>query len=621
MKKLLCLLLAILLVTGCSSPSGEKEPEGGTSGTFTGVAGGMNGEVKVDVTFTDSKITDVKIGSNSETPGVSDAALNTLPGLIVTNQSTAVDNMAGATISSVAVKNAVNDAIEQAGLSKDDFGTKVVATVRNAELTNDALPTEWDETYDVVVVGGGFAGLAAAQSAAAEGATVGLFEKNANVGGNSATNGGQYAAYTSDKAEQVYASANVEPDTAEQHIQDTIKGGDNLPNPELVKVMVHGSPIYFNRLLENGLVIRDMIARPGGHYGYRTYVTENQIGADITIVQTEMVKNAGVDVSTDAKMVQLYQDETKKVVGVQVATLEGNKNIKANKGVIIATGGFSSNVEMRDEYNTIWETLDSSVPTTNNGSSTGEGLSMAIAAGAATVDMGLIQLYPFADPNNGILDNTAVIPFTGPSYGIVYVDQNGARYVDEGERRDVNAKAMMDTGATTTFSILTRELASWVTDSDFEKGIAKGRIIKGETLEELAANLNALKFKGESVSVDAKTLEESIARHNGFIDSQVDEEFGKTMTTTMVKMETGPYYAIPQFPSVHHTMGGLKINTNAQVLTEDGSVIEGLYAAGEVTGGIHGTNRLGSNADADACTFGMVAGTYAATGVNPVEVK
>lgn len=177
-----------------------------------------------------------------------------------------------------------------------------------------------------------------------------LVEKLSTTGGNSAINGGQYAAYTSERAAELQQKLGLEPDTAEKHIEDTIKGGDNMSNPALVREMVYASPVYFDLLLDNGLQIRDTLARPGGHYGYRTYVTENQVGSDITNLQLKMLKETSATIELETKLVEIYRtrDEANRVVGIRVATADGYKTIEAKKGVIMATGGFSSNVEMRE---------------------------------------------------------------------------------------------------------------------------------------------------------------------------------------------------------------------------------------------------------------------------------
>ena len=525
-------------------------------------------------------------------------------------------------MSSNGVKAAVEAALTEAGADLEAFKKPVEA---KEELAPDyfpvmgsfEVPETWDESYDVVVVGGGFAGLAAAYAADEAGASVALVEKLSTTGGNSAINGGQYAAYTSKRAAELQEKFNLVPDTAEKHIEDTIKGGDSMSNPALVREMVYGAPVYFDLLLDNGLEIRDTLARPGGHYGYRTYVTKDQVGSDITNLQLEMLKKTDAAIELETKMVEIYRtrDDANRVVGVRVATEDGYKTIEAKKGVILATGGFSSNVQMRE---TQVPYLTADLPTTNiKAASTGEGIYLAQAIGANTTQMSNIQRYPWADPNTGVLDKYAVWPFTGPSYGIIYVDYNGNRYVNEGDRRDVCANAAVNTGFVSTYAIFTEPIVSFAKPEEIAEGVETGRILKADTIEELVEKINAFEVKGQHPTVTAENLKATIEKHNSYIDSGVDPDFGKVMADTMVKIEEGPYYAIPQFPSVHHTMGGLVINTKTQVVDIYGQPIDGLYAAGEVTGGVHGTNRLGSNADADACSFGYISGHVAATGELP----
>ena len=543
--------------------------------------------------------------------------------MIVEAQSIAVDGISGATMTSNGVKAAVEAALTEAGadlaaFSKVPEAEEDLAPDYYPVMGSFEVPETWDESYDVVVVGGGFAGLAAAYSAVESGSSTVLVEKLSTTGGNSAINGGQYAAYTSKVAAELQKKFNLEPDTAEKHIEDTIKGGDNMSVPELVTEMVYGSPYYLDLLLDNGLVIRDTLARPGGHYGYRTYVTENQVGSDITDLQLKMLKNTDAVIELETKMVEIYRtrDEANRVVGIRVATADGYKTIEARKGVILATGGFSSNVDMRQ---TQVPYLTADLPTTNiKAASTGEGIYLAQAIGANTTQMSNIQRYPWADPNTGVLDSYAVWPFTGPSYGVIYVDYNGNRYVNEGDRRDVCANAAVNSGFISTYALFTEPVVNaFVKLEELEAGVQSGRVLKGDTLEELAEKINAFAIKGQYPSVTAENLKATIEKHNGYIDSGADPDFGKVMAATMVKMEEGPYYAIPQYPSVHHTMGGLVIDTNTSVKDIYGQVIPGLFAAGEVTGGVHGTNRLGSNADADACAFGYISGYFVSTGELP----
>jgi len=617
-KKLVALLLAavmLLTLTAAASAEGMKP------GTYTKTVKGMYDGLTVEVTVTEDKIESVKVLDHVETaPGW--PALEKIPAAIVANQTVGVDAVAGATRTSEGIINGVRLALEEAGADLDIFSKPAE---KAAEIAVDyfpvmgsfEVPAQWDETFDVVVVGGGFAGMAAAYAAVEQCASTVLVEKLSTTGGNSAINGGQYASYTSSRAKELQEKFNLEPDTAEKHIEDTLQGGDNMSNLPLVENMVHASPVYFNLLLDNGLKIRDVLARPGGHYGYRTYVTENQVGSDITNLQLEMLKNTMADIRLETKMVEIYRtrDDANHVVGIRVATADGYRTIQATKGVILATGGFGANVQMRQ---TQVPYLTEEIPTTNiKAASTGEGIYLAQAIGANTTQMSNIQRYPFANPEDGVLDGFAVWPFTGPSFGIVYVDYQGNRYVNEGERRDVCANAASNSGFISTYSIFTKEVIPFAKDEELALGLSTGRVMMGDTLEELAQKMNEYAIKGQYPQVSADNLKATIERHNGFIDSGKDEEFGKVMAGTMVKMTEGPYYALAQFPSVHHTMGGLVIDQTTKVYDIYGQVIPGLYAAGEVTGGVHGTNRLGSNADADACGIGYISGIYVSTGEMP----
>lgn len=619
MKKLLAFALSLcMLATMLAVPA---MAEGMKPGTYTGVAKGMFDGLTVEVTVSETAIEKIEVTAYQETaPGW--PALEKIPEAIIEAQSIAVDAVAGATMTSEGVKAAVEAALVEAGadiaaFSGEVAAKEVVAPDYYPVMGSFEVPETWDESYDVIVVGGGFAGLAAAYSASEAGASVVLVEKLSTTGGNSAINGGQYAAYTSNVAAELQEKFGLEPDTAEKHIEDTINGGDQMSVPALVEEMVYTSPVYFNLLLENGLEIRDTLARPGGHYGYRTYVTKDQVGSDITNLQLEMLKKTSATIELETKMVEIYRtrDEANRVVGIRVSTADGYKTIEAKKGVILATGGFSSNVQMRE---TQVPYLTADLPTTNiKAASTGEGIYLAQAIGANTTQMSNIQRYPWADPNTGVLDKYAVWPFTGPSYGVIYVDYNGNRYVNEGDRRDVCANAAVNTGFVSTYAIFTEPVVSFALPEEIAEGVATGRILKADTLEELAEKINAFEVKGQYPTVTAENLKATIEKHNSYIDSGVDPDFGKVMAKTMVKIEEGPYYALPQFPSVHHTMGGLVINTNTEVVDIFGNVIPGLYAAGEVTGGVHGTNRLGSNADADACSFGYISGIVVATGELP----
>lgn len=632
-KSFVALLLSAMLLfaAGCNEKVAEEpaQPEetnvqAMTAGEYEVSVKGYQDGMKVKVTLDTNSIKAIEVLEHNDTEGVSDAALEKMPGLIIDEQSLTVDTVAGATMTSNGILEAVRTAIEEAGGKSADFEKENEEQVEETDETkfigSAEIPETWDESYDVVVVGGGFAGLAAAHSAATNGASTLLIDKMPVLGGNSQINGGVWASYTSNLADDLYKKLNLEPDSAEKHIEDTIAGGDFMGDRELVENLVYGSPVFLNQMLDNGLKVRESITRPGGHYGYRTYTTENGVGSDVVAVQKKILDETDATVMLETKMTKIYRENSGEgsVVGIEVETADGLKNIQAKNGVILTTGGFSGDIKMRSKY---VPALTEDIPTTNHVGATGEGITMAQQIGANTMHMSYIQLYPFADPNNGRIDSTAVIPFSGPSAGIVYVDADGNRYVNEGERRDVCARAAQDTGGFSTFSIFGQELvdkAGFVNEEQLAKGIEAGRIFKADSLEELAEMLNEATFAEKKIDMDGAVLKETIEEHNGFVEDGKDPEFGKVIDPgVMMKIDKGPYYAIPQWPSVHHTMGGLMITSNTEVQDIFGDVIPGLFAAGEVTGGIHGTNRLGSNAIPDAGVHGMIAGQYAATKTLP----
>jgi len=628
------LIAVVAWVTAAPAPAAPKLKAGVYHEEVKGNAFGF----KVDVELTDSAIKSVTVVSHNETPGIASTAIAILPEAIVKNQSIGVDAVAGATLTSGAIRYAVRKAIVDAGGNPADFSKPVpVPGLTRKELTDPngtdrgpaATPDKWDETWDIVVVGGGYAGLSAAYAAATNGAKTVVIEKMPFIGGNSQINGGQYASWTSKIADKLTKELNLptETNTAEKHIEDTMTGGDYQSRLDMVKNMVYGAPFFFDLLIDNGLELRPSIIMAGGHYGFRTYATTNSQGDKIIEVQAKMIKNAGVEVQCNSKMVRIYREgnETGRVVGIAVYTPKGIKTIKATKGVVLATGGFSANVAMRSAQ---LPTLTKDMPTTNHIGATGEGIVYAKEVGADTMQMSNIQLYPFANPNTGVLDLWAVIPFSGPSAGIVYVDYQGKRYVSEGERRDVNARAAQSSGGFPTFTILNQQIVDtgFTTMDDINSGIENERVIKGDTLEDLAKKLNAMKFRSPAgqegnVNIAPGVLTETIEKHNKYVQDKNDPDFKKVITAKAVQMTTGPYYAVPQWPSVHHTMGGLITTSKLEVLDDFGNVIPGFYAAGEVTGGVHGTNRLGSNADADACANGYIAGYVAATGDVPEFIK
>ncbi|OPY12572.1 MAG: Urocanate reductase precursor [Syntrophus sp. PtaU1.Bin005] len=476
-----------------------------------------------------------------------------------------------------------------------------MATPGSAEAAKRPLPKKWDETVEVLVIGSGFAGCSAAAQATSNGAkNVVVLEKMPTYGGNSIINGGVYASW--DDKFHYREKLNLGNDSVNLHAEDTLKGGDYFSIPALVKVMAEGATDALNWMIdEGGAVIRPTVVRAGGHSAYRTHA------AGIGKVYVDALKRiaekngAKFRLGTEVKWIwRADADPKSPVLGVEVKQGRKISNIKIQKGLILASGGFSRDIKMRGDHYPYLSGSDWNC--TNHKGATGEMIRYAQAIGADTLQMNFIQLYPYADPETGILDTPALYPFNGPGNGIVYVTKQGKRFISELARRDHVSFAQIALGpqGKPTYTIFSDEMIEKFggTREETEAGIKKGRLVRADSIAELA----------KKIGIPSDALVDTINKHNQYLAAGKDPEFNKPITKAMTPMTKGPFYAVAQWPAVHHTMGGLRINEKAQVIDIFGEVIPKLYAAGEVTGGVHGTNRLGSNAIPDCVVFGRVAG-------------
>ena len=438
-------------------------------------------------------------------------------------------------------------------------------------------------TTDVVVVGGGGAGLSAAIAAREKGAEVVLVEKMLMLGGNTNyATAGINAANT-----KLQKKLGIE-DNAELFYKDTMKGGKNVNNPELVKKLTTDSANIIDWLTERGADLSEVVFT-GGQSAKRTHrpAGGQAVGPVIVDALAETAEKDGIDVRTESEVTKLIKTGDK-VTGVEVKHKGETYNITA-KAVVMATGGFGANAKMVAEYKPSLEGFGS----TNSPAITGEGIKMVKAVGGDLVDMTEIQTHPTV-----VHKKTAMITEAVRGEGAILVNREGKRFVSELETRDVVSKAELEQTGKSAFLVFDQEVREKL--GAINGYVRKGFTVEGATVEELAGK----------IGVDAKGLVETMAKYNGYVKAGEDKDFGKTaLPRELVK---APFYAIEVSPAVHHTMGGVRINTNAEVLTADGKVIPGLFAAGEITGGVHGANRIGGNAVTDITVYGKTAGENAA---------
>ncbi len=629
MKKIILFLFAAMSVFFVISCIGKNENSiMYKTGTYTATAQGMNGDVKVSVTFGDSKIKKIEISEHHETPGISDVPIKQIPEQIIKTQSLAVDTVAGATLTSKAILAAVEDAVKQAGADPDMLKSKMQTSVNGKKI---------EKTADVVVIGGGGAGLSAAISAAQNNAKVILIEKTAMLGGNTIRAGGPYNAVDPVRQANVQPASpaamksierllSVSPkndlhkkyqdelkkeldmykskkpnhlfDCVALHILQTYDGGDYAGKIEFIEKLCTDSLSAAQWLESNGLVWRDTIVTVPGGLWPRAHVPQNAAGSDFINTNKNLADKLGVEIIMNCKGETLIQKDGR-IKGVNAVLNDGTPVLlNANKAVVIASGGFAASKEMRKKYNPL---LGENLKTTNNPANVGEGITMAEAVNANLVGMEFIQCLPLGNPETGGLNGW--IGGIGVEY-YYQVNKSGKRFMAEDGRRDVMTKALLEQPDSFSYVIADSHVSFkdgknlW--GDDVEKLVAEKKIFRAETIEDLAKQIN----------IDPAVLKKTNDDFNKAAEEGKDSEFGRSLFGK--KMDKPPFYASPRMPTVHHTMGGLEINLKAQVLDKNGKVIPGLYAAGEVTGGIHGKNRLGGNALVDIHVFGRIAGTNAA---------
>nr|WP_294508529.1 flavocytochrome c [uncultured Rhodopila sp.] len=472
-------------------------------------------------------------------------------------------------------------------------------------ITPNRETVVWDETVDVVVVGSGFAGLAAAIEAHDAGASVMILEKMDKPGGNSWINGGQVAAAGS--AAQKKQGIKDSPDLM---YSDMLAAGLGLNHPALARIVAEQSNAAVEWTMRRvGAAYKDQINMMGGHSVPRTLQTANGHGSEVVGKQVEALKKANVPITLHAEITGLHRDRDGRVIGVAVRK-EFNfgepgsgllKNVRARKGVVLACGGFSEDLHFRTVQD---PRLTADYKTTNQPGATAEGLIAALRLGAASVQLDQIQLLPLTSPDDeGIGSGCGFIAGCGMAHGLLIDPASGKRFVSELDDRKNQSDAIIACGhpAISIADSYGAKFAWWGLDHSIESGTV-GRF---DTLAALAAHYK----------IDPGTLAKTVEDFNGYVTAKHDPEFGKLILKDARPLTTAPFYAARVWPKVHHTMGGVEINGQAEVIDLDGAVIPGLFAAGEITGGVHGACRLGSVAIIDCLVFGRIAGRSVAAGI------
>ncbi len=595
--------------------------------TFEGEAEGYGGNLKVAVTIEDGKVTNIEVLESLETAGISDPAFERVPKAIIDNQSIAVDTVTGCTLSSKALIEAVKAAWLLSGATLEDISKEVAVEAGEKELET--------KTADVVIIGAGGSGMTAAVEVLRAGGSVLLIDKMPSIGGNTIAAGsalnaagseiqktGTMAASSIEAVEELLAleaknddmkrwqesirkdldayiasGENYVFDTVDLHKLQTYVGGDYVANTSLLDVFGDGAPGALKYLEDLGMEWQPRITAAVGATWQRSHQPARVFGgagSDFVLPQYNFVKENGGEFALEHKAEALIVEDGR-VVGVKGNTNDGTPfEFRANKSVILATGGFGANVEMRQKYNTFWATLDESVPTTNQPCATGDGIEMALEVGANLVGMEWIQIIPSGDAS-----------LSASVANEMYINKEGKRFVAEDERRDVLSGAILKQPDTFCWKI-----SSGYSVDDIQQGydykgnkivdlVTAGKGYLGDTVEDLA----------KDIGVDADNLKAEVDTFNKAFKGEIEDPFGRKLYE--YPMDKGPYYATLCYAKVHHTMGGVEINTNCEVLDTKGNPIPGLFACGEVTGGIHGGNRLGGNAIADIIVFGQIAGKNA----------
>lgn len=463
-------------------------------------------------------------------------------------------------------------------------------------------PTKWDETVDVLVVGSGFAGLAAALEARRAGATVMVIEKMSVFGGNSIINGGDFCAAGTPMQRELSIA-----DNGEALLKDMMKAGGNLNHPKLAQAVADASAENLRWCIEVVGARFTRVNFHGGHSVKRAHQTENQSGSGLVNPMLARCREGGVQLQTRTKLVRLVVGPDGRVLGAELKKgyrFPDEKTgstvfVRAARAVVMASGGFSQDVALRQVQD---PRLDARFTSTNHPGATGEALLAACQAGAMDVHMDWIQLGPWTSPDEKGFGYIPQFTERVVGYGLMVDPVTGRRFFKETGNRKERADAIIAMGHPALILADSATTLKQVAPGQMKGALDNGSLKTYATLEELA----------KAYEMPVEPFVQQVQRWNGFVEKRSDPELGCMVFPDAQPQTVAPYYVARLWPRVHHTMGGLHINERAQCIGFDLQPVKGLYACGEVTGGVHGAVRLGSVAMADCVHFGRVAGRNAA---------
>ncbi len=466
----------------------------------------------------------------------------------------------------------------------------------------EIIEPHWDEEYDVVVIGAGFAGLTAAIEASNSGASVVVLEKMRAPGGNSIISDGGIAAAGTPMQQRL----GIE-DSPELMYADMLRAGLGINHPDLVREVAFRSAEILQWSVDYlGVEYLDRLDQFGGHSVARCFTTVEVSGATIIRRQTEKLRNLGVEIRLQTCLQEFVRDADGRVTGVRIQEgfdprhpeEEGDRLLRAKRAVVLATGGFGGDVRFRSVQD---PRLTADIDTTNKTSATAEALIEALRINAMPVHLSHIQLGPWSSPDEkGFGVGPRFADYVVFQYGMAVNPDTGRRFVNELADRKTLADAILAVGKPCIGIADARAVAQsgWNIDRSLEKNVVRGF----DDLPHLASHYE----------IPADALQATLEQFNRYIEEQTDHDFAKPIIAGTAPLSHPPYYAIRLWPKVHFTMGGVQIDVRGQVIDLDGQPIAGLYAAGEVTGGVHGACRLGSCAITECLVFGRIAGRNAA---------